>query len=278
MNIHDGHVHTPYCPHGTLDSLAAYCEKAIQLGRSGITFTEHAPLPANFNDPTPKQDSAMKHTELTSYIDDINVLKKEYSQQLTIFTGLEIDFIVGYEEETEALLAEFGPFLDDSILSVHFLKIKDNYLCLDYSPEVFAEAVNRVGSVDRLHQLYYETVLKSVTSHLGTYKPKRIGHMTLVQKFSKRFPTEMSHLQIIKSILNEMKTRGYSLDYNGAGVIKPLCKEPYPFYEVIELAQNMNIPLVYGSDAHQVKELSNGFEQILYTNLLLTSDNLYRKQ
>lgn len=274
MNIHDGHVHTPYCPHGTLDSLAAYCETAIALGRSGLTFTEHAPLPPNFHDPTPKQDSAMKRSDLASYISDINELKKEYGHKLTIYTGLEIDYIVGFEEETKAFLAEYGSYLDDSILSVHFLKIDNDYICLDYSPNVFAEAVERVGSIDNLHHLYYETVLQSITTPLGIYKPKRIGHMTLVQKFSKRFETTTSHTTIISTILQEIKARGYMLDYNGAGVIKPLCKKPYPFHEVIELAQNMNIPFVYGSDAHQVKELNNGFDQLRYTNQLLHSKSL----
>lgn len=49
----DGHIHTPYCPHGTLDPIHLYIEKAIQNGFREISFTEHAPLPSNFIDPTP---------------------------------------------------------------------------------------------------------------------------------------------------------------------------------------------------------------------------------
>ena len=41
----DGHIHTPYCPHGTLDPFQNYIEKAIQNDFQEISFTEHAPLP-----------------------------------------------------------------------------------------------------------------------------------------------------------------------------------------------------------------------------------------
>ena len=41
----DGHIHTPFCPHGTTDSFETYIEKAIANNFTEITFTEHAPLP-----------------------------------------------------------------------------------------------------------------------------------------------------------------------------------------------------------------------------------------
>ncbi|WP_347862569.1 PHP domain-containing protein [Salimicrobium sp. PL1-032A] len=49
----DGHVHTPFCPHGSEDALKTYVEKAISLGYTSVTFTEHAPLPPGFQDPAP---------------------------------------------------------------------------------------------------------------------------------------------------------------------------------------------------------------------------------
>ena len=53
------------------------------------------------------------------------------------------------------------------------------------------------------------------------------------------------------------------MDYNGAGTAKPLCREPYPPDWVIQEAMGLNIPLVYGSDAHQAKELGQGMEQMI---------------
>src|SRR5690625_215767 len=157
--IHDGHVHTPFCPHGTNDTLASYCEKAIELGIRGITFTEHAPLPASFSEPTPLKDSAMERSDLHTYITNIQKMKKEYEGTLQIFLGLEVDYIEGFETETTQLLNEVGPLLDDAILSVHFLKIHDTYLCIDYSPDVFAQAISLLGSTEDVYKHYFQTIM-----------------------------------------------------------------------------------------------------------------------
>ena len=74
----DGHIHTPYCPHGTTDSLTHYIEKAIAENFTDITFTEHAPLPQGFIDPTPDKDSGMNPDYLMPYFNDLKQLQKQY--------------------------------------------------------------------------------------------------------------------------------------------------------------------------------------------------------
>ena len=54
----DGHVHTPFCPHGSKDHFEEYIEKALALGFKEISFTEHAPLPEGFIDTTPTKEVA----------------------------------------------------------------------------------------------------------------------------------------------------------------------------------------------------------------------------
>lgn len=36
--LKDGHIHTPYCPHGTDDSFEEYVQKAIQVGLDEISL------------------------------------------------------------------------------------------------------------------------------------------------------------------------------------------------------------------------------------------------
>jgi len=48
--LKDGHIHSPYCPHGTKDSFELYVERALKLGLKEMTFTEHMPLQGNFMD------------------------------------------------------------------------------------------------------------------------------------------------------------------------------------------------------------------------------------
>lgn len=46
MNIErDGHVHSPYCSHGSNDSFDKYITEAITKGIKEITVTEHLMFP-----------------------------------------------------------------------------------------------------------------------------------------------------------------------------------------------------------------------------------------
>jgi len=258
--LRDGHIHTPFCPHGSDDAFESYIEHAIELGYTEISFTEHAPLPQTFTDPTPYQDSAMRLSDLDRYFYILSELKEQYKKKIKINIGLEIDYIIGFEEETNRLLEKVGPYLDDSILSVHFLRKKGRYFCLDYSTDMFKQMIEVFGSIIAVYDAYYSTLLRSITANLGPYKPRRIGHITLIHKFQKQFPNPDPRgiKQRIAHILDEMKKQGYELDYNGAGVNKPLCLEPYPPNWVIEEAVKRDIPIVYGSDAHAAKDLNQG--------------------
>lgn len=259
----DGHIHTHYCPHGTKDSFGEYVEKALELGFEEISFTEHAPLPAGFIDTTPTKDSAIHYEQLSEYFAEINEIKKDYEDRIKINVGLEVDYVEGFEKETTAFLDEIGGQLDDALLSVHFLKFTGEYDCVDYSPDLFAKMVEKYGSIEAIHKNYYRTVLKSINANLGKYKPRRIGHITLVNKFQRRFPVEKDFKAEIDEILRALKKENLQLDYNGAGTAKPLCREPYPPSEIAKKAEAMGIQLVYGSDAHQVKELGQGIRQMI---------------
>ncbi|RSD27740.1 histidinol-phosphatase HisJ [Mesobacillus subterraneus] len=262
--MRDGHVHTSFCPHGTNDSLVDYIERALQLGYSEITFAEHAPLPGSFIDPTPMKDSAMRLEDVESYFRTIEEAKKRYAGKIKIHTGFEVDYIEGFEEHTTDILNEFGRYLDDAILSVHFLKNADGlYECLDYSPEQFASMIDGYGSAEKVHRKYFQTVLESIKADLGAFKPKRIGHITLANKFQKKYPVQTPFTEEVMVILDQVAIMGYELDYNGAGTAKPLCREPYPPQWVIEEAKKRGIQLVYGSDAHQAKELGQGLDVMI---------------
>jgi histidinol-phosphatase (PHP family) len=84
-----------------------------------------------------------------------------------------------------------------------------------------------------------------------------------VNKFQKKYPCPISFNKEIRNILIEVKQNNYELDYNGAGTAKPLCREPYPPTAIANQAILLNIPMIYGSDAHQAKELLQGYEQLL---------------
>ncbi|SDW70362.1 histidinol-phosphatase (PHP family) [Marinococcus luteus] len=260
--IRDGHIHSPFCPHGSRDSFHDYIEACIKNGIKTISFTEHAPLPEGFTDPVPDKDSAMPAAQLDQYLQDLSSLQSEYNSDITIKKGLEVDFIEGFEKKTEQFMNTYGPELEDCILSSHFIKLNSEYICIDFSPDHFDRYVRLSGSPQKAAELYYSAVLRSIQAPLGKYTPNRIGHMTLIRKFHKNYEYDFLDQNAIEAILQEVKSRGFELDVNGAGTIKERCLEPYPHPSVIQSAVRMGIPLVYGSDAHASSGLLAGSNDI----------------
>lgn len=258
----DAHIHSPYCPHGTKDTLAAYVEKAIISGFTDISFTEHAPLPSSFEDTTPGKDSGMDLHTLPAYLEAVNKVKKIYEKDIKIRTGLEIDFIEGYENETRLFLDEVGPMLDDSILSVHFLNLDNKFICIDFSKDVFMEATRIAGSTSDLYERYYDAVELSVSADLGHYKPKRIGHPTLIHKFQLDHGEEIDDKGRIEKLLRHIAAAEYEIDLNSAGFSKAGCQESYPPQAYLPYAESLKIPLVFGSDAHNVAGLHKHHEKL----------------
>ena len=261
----DAHIHSPYCPHGTKDALSAYVEKALRSGFTDISFTEHAPLPPSFEDTTPEKDSGMDRQTLMAYLEAVNNVKEQYKKDIRIRTGLEIDFVEGYETETKLFLDEIGPMLDDSILSVHFLELDSNYYCIDYSTDVFMEASRVASSVEALYKRYYDAVESSVLADLGPFKPKRIGHPTLIHKFQLDHGEKIDDRPRIEKLFRTIAETGCEIDLNSAGLSKPGCCEPYPPEAYLPYAKSLGIPLVYGSDAHSVTGLHKHHEKF-YNN------------
>lgn len=251
----DGHIHTPFCPHGSKDCFEMYIEKAIENNFTHISFTEHAPLPPSFDDPTPDKDCGMDQKLLQSYFESLKTLKLQYKNQININIGLEIDYISGFEQQTKQFLNNFGPLLDDAILSVHFLQWENEYCCIDFSKEVYLDFANKVGGINNLYELYYKTVRDSITADLGPYKPRRIGHPTLIHKFQHAHKQSINDDEQIKSIFHLMKEQNYEMDFNSAGLSKPLCKEPYPPLHLFDYAKSIGLHCVFGSDAHTAKDL-----------------------
>ena len=221
----DGHIHTPYCPHGTDDKFEQYVEKAIKVGLDEISFTEHFPLPKGFTDPAPNNDSSIKLEQLKSYINDVKKLKDRYKDKIKINVGAEVDYVEGFEKEIKSLLDEYGKYLEDGILSVHMIKIKDEYYCMDFSSEEFEKIVNLLGSIESVYNLYYDTLIKAVNADLGEYKPKRIGHLNLVRKYNKKFPYDYSKNKKLEELVKLISEKEYELDYNVAGLFKEDCGE-----------------------------------------------------
>ncbi|TCI80247.1 histidinol-phosphatase HisJ [Exiguobacterium sp. SH0S1] len=259
---HDGHVHTPFCPHGSTDSLNAYVEQALAQGVRTLTFTEHAPLPARFIDPTPDQDSAMALDLLPRYIEEVGQLKRDYAERLEIRIGLEIDYLPGYVDETLALLEPYRSYLDETILSQHFLQVEGELLPVDFSPETFDALVSRIGSFEEVLHRYYEALETGLQFPWERLNVARIGHIDLPIKYQTNYSWDRANVKDAESrLLRTIASRGFGLDFNTAGLRKAACGQPYAMAVAAE-ATRLGIPLVLGSDAHIAADVGADFNII----------------
>ncbi|HEY5563068.1 MAG TPA: histidinol-phosphatase HisJ [Clostridiaceae bacterium] len=255
----DGHIHSHYCPHGTEDPFELYIERALNMGLKEISFTEHMPLPENLMDPEFLKTCAPSFEKIEEYFKELDYIKIKYKQKIRINIGFEVDYIEGYEGVTKELLNRYGNKLEDSILSVHFIKLEVEYYCVDASPIEFKRIVEKAGSVAKVYDKYYETLLKAVLADLGAFKPNRIGHPTLVRIFNTENPLEYTNNEILEKIVKEIKNRNYEVDFNTSGIRKPYCKESYPSGIFLELVKQYGVNLVYGSDAHSALDVGRDF-------------------
>lgn len=256
----DGHIHTPYCNHGTKDPLEDYVKKALEVGLTEMSFTEHLPLLHGIPGVTDEflDESGMYIDNIMDYINDVKILKEKYKNSIKINIGFEVDYFEGYEDKTIALLNKYGAYIDDSILSTHFVKYEDNFYAVDML-EDFSRLLEKVGSLEKVYDLYFNTVLKSINSDLGMYKPKRIGHITLVRRFAEKFPHEYKNIELFSRVIEELKHKDYEIDYNTAGLRKELCGETYPSGIFLEIIDKNNIRKIYGSDSHSARDVGEGF-------------------
>lgn len=249
----DGHVHTPFCPHGTSDTMEAYVEEAIRLGIKEMSFTEHFPLPDGVCEPKFQAECALLEEAVPKYLEAVEHIKEKYKGRIKINRGFEVDYLEGRETEIEALLSQYGASIEDSLLSTHFVKYDGRFYAIDWKDDV--EKLLQKLSIVEMYDLYFNTLIKSIDADLGKYKPKRIGHPSLVHIYQKIWPIDYDDHGLFEIIAQKMKERDYAFDLNVAGLRRENCGEIYPTGRLFETLMRYEVPYVFGSDSHQVDHM-----------------------
>ena len=264
----DGHTHTEFCPHGSLDRTVDRIEKAIKLGFTCYSITEHAPLPIEcLSDPQLRDDCGMTLDKTEEYFLFIRELKRIYGAKIILYSALEVDYLSGYVDYTKDLIKRFQNDLDEWIISIHFLEAGRDLICLDYSPEIFQEnLINYHGSVDEVHFVYWDCLHTLLCQDFSIFPPHRIGHLGIIRKFIVNFPLITNIFEspgFYQSIMKKIKSKGYALDYNMAGLGKESCKEAYLTNAMLYWCRKYEIKLVYGSDAHDINSIGKYYSSAL---------------
>jgi len=235
----DYHIHTKLCKHAD-GEISSYVEEAIKLGFSEIAFTDHIPLPDNFD-----IAHRMSIKELDLYVNWIDRMRSLYPE-IIIRLGIEADYYQGFEDFIGKILTSYN--FDLVIMSVHFLH---------HWPE--GNWVFDYNFPDKTLSEIYSDYLKTMIQGINTGLFDVVGHVDIIKasgdSFTNQIPDDVDLL--LKSILK----MNMSLEINTSGYRKPI-NESYPGYDWLNLINRHQVPLTIGSDAHSPDQIGLNFSQV----------------
>ena len=235
----DLHMHTPLCGHA-VGSPEEYVQQAIKVGLKEIGFSDHAPM---VHRPMPKV--TMSYGDLPEYHKMIEDVRKRYASQIRVKIGIESDFLPGYEGKTRAIIDSY-PY-DYVIGSVHFI---DDWA---FDDPAYYEYWKKYD-VNEVYLKYYALLRQSAQT--GFFQI--IGHCDLPKKFGARPTIDLT--KEIKATAKVFKESGVAVEINTAGLRKP-CAEMYPAPDCLKIYCEAGVPLTFGSDSHDPRDVGKDFEK-----------------
>jgi histidinol-phosphatase (PHP family) len=232
-----------------------YIHEAIAKGFNLLGFTEHSPLP--FENPF-----SFREGNKEEYIALMSKLKVQYSSQISLYSGMEMDFVPGMSENFSKVKAEYK--LDYLIGSVHLVRPENSdelwftdgpdYRTYDHGlKELFG------GDIRKAVTAYYNQVNEMIENQNFDI----IGHFDKIKMHNRdRFfkEDEPWYRALVNETLDLIRDRDIIVEVNTRGIYKKRSKTTYPGLEILRQIKTMRIPVMINSDAHKPDELDKAFE------------------
>ena len=220
-----------------------YVKKAIEKKIDIFGFSEHAPM-----DFDPKY--RMKFLEKDFYENEVKNLREKYKNEISILLAYEVDFMQNKNLMMPEILSSNVDYL---IGSVHFIQEKNKTLWGFDNPEFIGKYKEK--NIDDIWTDYFDAIEQMAKSNYFDI----VGHLDLIKVF--KYLPKKDIKSIAKSALLAIKKSNMVLEINAAGLRKPIA-EPYPSDKLLELAFEMNIPITFSSDAHNVEHIGFKYEEV----------------
>ncbi len=235
----DYHLHTHLCGHAQ-GKVSDYAAQAVRLGYREICFTDHIPLPNDYD-----SFHRMAMGEIDLYLDEIERAREMYPE-INILTGIEADYIEGFEEFTTDFLARY-PF-DLVLMSVHFVSgwPEGDWVFNYHFPE---------KSLKQIYREYFLSMIQGIKT--GLYDV--VAHIDLIKIPGN--PVLETNRDDIDSVLTAVKKAGMAIEINTSGLHKSIA-EPYPALDLARMIVQAQIPVTIGSDAHSPEQVGFRFDVV----------------
>ncbi|WP_417327868.1 PHP-associated domain-containing protein, partial [Halarcobacter sp.] len=86
-----------------------------------------------------------------------------------------------------------------------------------------------------------------------------VGHLDLIKVF--KYLPNKDIKSIAKKAMEEIKKANMVLEINAAGLRKPIA-QTYPSKELLELAFELDIPITFSSDAHEIEQIGFKYDEV----------------
>jgi len=251
----DYHIHTSFCNHAN-GTMKQYVTRAISMGLVEMGFSDHNPLPARFNN-----HYRMLVEDMPLYLNIIEDLRKQFPE-IRIKVGVEMDYI----DSAVDFLRQFieNNHFDYIIGSVHYLngQAKDHLL--------YFSDFNLTKKRDLFFR-YFQNMKKAVQSGLFDI----IGHFDI----PRRFWGDLDDITMAyaEEALQLVKQNDLCLEINTSGFRTENVMEPFPGRKLLSLAQELQIPIIIGSDSHTPSHVGSYFRETvqLLKNIGFTETNFF---
>jgi len=243
-NKFDCHVHTHFSPDSKILP-EDVCKKAIDIGLSGIIFTDHFELGLETVLPKSKKNWIFDHIARAKCLED---LKQKYKNQIKILNGIE----VGIQPDIAIELSQFihGANFDFVIGSTH---IVDK---LDLATGKYFE--NKTQK--QAYQRYLEVIYSNICNFTDYDIVGHIGYARRYGNFDNKDMKYQDYDDIIDMILKKVIADGKGIEINTSGYRKGL-KTSIPTFDIIKRYHELGGEiLTIGSDAHKLQEIGYDFD------------------
>lgn len=240
---HDYHLHSDFSADSDTPA-EAMVRRAVELGLSGMCFTEHM-------DPDMISDGLVFTVDFESYFAELRRLREKYAGRIRIRIGMEFGLQPHLPDRLRELAAGY-PF-DFIIASQHLVEGKDPYY-----PSFFQGHEEREC---------YEKFFREEYENLKRFSPEdwdTLGHMDYVVRYGpnrNQFYSYKEYSDCIDPILRFLIDHGKCLEVNTGG-IKYGLGEPNPAADVLRRYRELGGErITIGSDAHEPAHLGYAFDQ-----------------
>lgn len=245
------HTHSIYCDGN--NSIEEIIQTAIQKNFNIIGFSSHCMYPF-------AEDWHISPKEVSTYVNEVKTLSKQYKDQITVLCGFEADYIPGITKPDFNLYKQFE--IDYLIGSVHYIFTKNGFMSADDSEENVCKGIKKLFNNNAKKAVceYFYLEREMIKNSNFTI----LGHPDVFRKENDRLKIfsekDSWYKKEVKALVKEISKKDIICEINTGAITRKKMNDVYPSSYFLKLLKEKNVPVTISSDAHNALDLDSNFD------------------